>query len=241
MAYISVVINIPDIKKSYKYKQGNTVFDYSSPAYKASNIKMVQKIYKTYGQYFNYWAKVFEIPVGILVGWAATESGGQMSPPNPYNATGLMQVTPGAIFECARKWKNEVGSDLPSEVTSVINSKIPSLLNKSTTLSSVTPRLFELLEKDANFNIMSGSLCLRWLLERYSTFFTGGQLNKAMVAYNAGAYHKSLSSGGKANKTPIDSTSLSENRLVPAESRKYLLKMLGIDGFISIIFKDKVI
>jgi hypothetical protein len=241
MAYISVKINIPDIKKSYKYKQGRQVFDYSSPAYKASNIKMVQKISKNYGQYFNYWANVFEIPAGILIGFAATESGGKMSPPNDWDATGLMQVTPGAIFECATKWKVEVGSDLPPEVISVINSKIPSLLNKSTKLSSVKARLFELLEQDANFNIMSGSLCLRWLLERFSTFFTGGQLNKAMVAYNAGAYHKSLSSGGIANKTPIDSTSLSQNRLVPAQSRDYLVKMLGIDGFVTIIFKDKVI
>ena len=62
-----------------------------------------------------------------------------------------------------------------------------------------------------------------------------------MVAYNAGAYTKSISNGTKANKIPIDSTSLSQNTLVPKESRGYLLKMLGVDGFLSIIYKDKVI
>jgi hypothetical protein len=82
---------------------------------------------------------------------------------------------------------------------------------------------------------------LRWLIERFSTFLTGGQLNKAMVAYNAGAYTKSISSGTKANKIPIDSTSLSQNKLVPNQSKGFLLKMLGIDGFLAIIFKDKVI
>ena len=210
-------------------------------AYKAANIKMVQKINSTYGQYFSKWGQIFDIPKGVLISFAATESGGTMAKPNRYSATGLMQVTPSAIYECARKWNAEVGSDLPSEAVSLLNSKIPSLLVKSTTLASVKSKLLTLLEKDANFNIMAGTLVLRWLLERFSTFITGGQLNKAMVAYNAGAYTKSISNGTKANKIPIDSTSLSQNTLVPKESRGYLLKMLGIDGFLSIIYKDKAI
>jgi len=233
MSYIRVNINVPDIKASFP--------DYNKPAYKVANIKMIQKINTTYGQYFEFWGQVFEIPKGVLIGFAATESGGTMAPPNKYKATGLMQVTPSAIYECARKWNVEVSSDLPSEALSVINSKIPSLLVKSTTLSSVNAKLLQLLQNDANFNIMAGSLCLRWLIERFSTFLTGGQLNKAMVAYNAGAYTKSISNGTKANKIPIDSTSLSQNKLVPNQSKGFLLKMLGIDGFLAIIFKDKVI
>ena len=233
MAYSKITLNVPDINSAYS--------NYSNMAYKAANTKMVQKINSTYGQYFSSWSQVFDIPKGVLIAFAATESGGTMAPPNRYNATGLMQVTPSAIYECSRKWSAEVGSDLPSQVVSVINSKIPSLLKPATTLSSVKQPLLNLLKNDANFNIMAGSLCLRWLIERFSTFVTGGQLNKAMVAYNAGAYTKSISNGTKANKIPIDSTSLSENRLVPMESRNYLKKMLGIDGFLSIIYKDKAI
>lgn len=233
MSYSKITLNLPDIKSSYP--------KFSIMAYKAANIKMIQKINSTYGQYFLMWGQVFEIPKGILIAFAATESSGKMARPNKYNATGLMQVTPGAIYECARKWRAEVSSDLPSEAVSLINSKIPSFFVESTTLASVKNKLLVLLEKDANFNIMAGSLCLRWLIERFSTFITGGQLNKAMVSYNAGAYTKSISNGTKANKIPIDSTSLSQNKLVPKESRKYLIKMLGIDGFLSIIFKDKAI
>ena len=88
---------------------------------------------------------------------------------------------------------------------------------------------------------MAGTSVLRWLLERFSSPLTGGQLNKAMVAYNAGAYTRAISTGTKANKTPIDSTTLSRNPQVPAESRAYLLKMLGRDGFLSLIYKDKAI
>jgi hypothetical protein len=62
-----------------------------------------------------------------------------------------------------------------------------------------------------------------------------------MVAYNAGAYNKAISSGTKAITTPVDSTTLSKNPQVPAESRGYLLKMLGNDGFLSLIYKDKAI
>ena len=233
MAYSKITLNLPDIKSSFP--------NYSNMAYKAANIKMVQKINTTYGGIFSKWGQVFDIPKGVLIAFAATESGGTMAKPNRYSATGIMQVTPSAIYECARKWRAEVGSDLPSEAVSLLNSKIPSLLVKSTTLASVKSKLLTLLEKDANFNIMAGTLVLRWLLERFSTFITGGQLNKAMVAYNAGAYTKSISNGTKANKIPIDSTSLSQNTLVPKESRGYLLKMLGIDGFLSIIYKDKAI
>jgi hypothetical protein len=117
----------------------------------------------------------------------------------------------------------------------------PELLKSKTISAPLRSRLLTLLQNDANFNIMAGTSILRWLLERFSSPLTGGQLNKAMVAYNAGAYTRAISTGTKANKTPIDSTTLSRNPQVPAESRAYLLKMLGRDGFLSLIYKDKAI
>lgn len=78
--------------------------------------------------------------------------------------------------------------------------------------------------------------------ERFSTMQTGGQLNKAMVAYNAGVYICALNvSSNQPITNPIDSTSLATNRLVPAESRGYLIKMLGKDGFLSLIYIEKAI
>jgi hypothetical protein len=234
--YSSVTINVPDIKKVYSY---TSTQNFSTPSVKSGNVKLVQKINTKYGSIFSYWGGIFEIPKGILIGFSATESGGEMLPPNRYKATGLMQVTPSAIYECANKWRNEVNSDLPSEALNLLNQKVPNIFRGS--LSSVNSTLLNLLENDANFNVMSGALVLRWLIERFSTFLTGGQLNKAMIGYNSGAYNKAISNGTKANKFPIDSTSLSNNSQVPTESRNYLLKTLGIDGYFSIIYKDKVI
>ena len=237
MIYSAILVKVPDILTSFK--AGN--YDYSNPSVKKANIGVAQQIYKNYGPLLEKWAKVYEIPVGVIVGFIATESGGTMAKPNQYQATGLMQVTPTSIFEVATKWGAEVKTPLPKDTIDLLNQKVPELLKSKTISASLRSKLLTLLQNDANFNIMAGTSVLRWLLERFSSVQTGGQLNKAMIGYNAGAYTRSISNGTKANKTPIDSTTLSKNPQVPAESRAYLLKMLGKDGFLSLIYKDKAI
>lgn len=230
--YYSVKVE-PNIK-SY-FKSGN--YSYASPEVKADNIDTIRNINSKYGSIIQYWGDVFEIPKGVLIGFIATESGGTMAKPNRFKATGLMQVTPNAA-STVKDWKKEVSTPLPPEAIAEINKKLPSLL----TGNFSEAKLLQLLQSDASFNIMMGTLILRWNIERFSSLITGGQLNKAMVAYNAGAYTKALVVGkSTANKIPIDSTSLSRNPKVPAESRAYLVKMLGIDGFLNLIYKDKVI
>jgi soluble lytic murein transglycosylase-like protein len=194
-----------------------------------------------YGKIIETWATLYEIPVGVIIGFIGTESGGTMAAPNRFQATGLMQVTPTAIYEVARKWRSEVDSPLPQESVNLLNQRVPDLLKAKTLTAGLRSSILSNLQRDANFNVMAGTMILRWLLERFTTILSGGQLNKAMVAYNAGAYNKAISSGTKAITAPVDSTTLSRNPLVPAESRGYLLKMLGIDGFLSLIYKDKAI
>jgi soluble lytic murein transglycosylase-like protein len=237
MAYSKIFVKVPDIKTSFKAG----TYNYSTPSVKAANIKVIQQINSNYGQIIEKWANLYEIPVGVIISFIATESGGTMAAPNKYQATGLMQVTPTAIYEVAKKWTSEVDSPLPQESISLLNQRVPELLKAKTLTAGLRSSILTNLQKDANFNVMAGTMILRWLLERFSTFLSGGQLNKAMVAYNAGAYNKAISSGTKAITAPVDSTTLSRNPLVPAESRGYLLKMLGLDGFLSLIYKDKAI
>lgn len=242
MPYSKVKIYVPDIKAPFK--QGS--YSYSNPTTKSQNIDMIKKIDRTYGGTISYWSFQFDIPKGVIVAFIATESGGNMAKPNRYKATGLMQVTPNALWECARKWSNEVDEPLPSTAKSLITQKVPDFFTSksSTPSSSQESKILSALEKDANFNIMAGTLVLRWLIERFSTVITGGQLNKAMVAYNAGAYLSALQVPGTRttpNQVPIDSTSLAKNSRVPSESRAYLYKMLGVDGFMALIYKDKAI
>lgn len=239
--YTIIRAKIPDLPTSFK--SGN--IDYSKPAAKQANAEMIRKINSTYGSIIDYWGQVFVIPNAVIIGFIATESGGKMFKPNAFKATGLMQVTPIAVWESVRKWSSAVSSPLPSQAVTVLNKTIPEVFtSKSGTVPAATERkILNLLEKDANFNIMCGTMLLRWLLERFSTLSTGGQLNKAMVAYNAGAYIRVLNPQGAANpnKVPVDTLSLAQNRSVPSESRAYLYKMLGKDGFLSLILKDGVI
>lgn len=237
MNYSKILVKVPDIKTSFK--SGN--YNYSTPSVKAANIKVVQSIKSNYGSIIERWAKIYEIPVGVVIAFIATESGGTMAAPNRFQATGLMQVTPNAIFEVATKWRAEVDSPLPQETVALLNQRVPSLLKSKTMNAALRSSILSNLQRDANFNVMAGTSILRWLLERFTTILSGGQLNKAMVAYNAGAYTRSISRGTKAILEPIDSTTLSQMASVPAESRAYLVKMLGVDGFLSLIYKDKAI
>lgn len=236
--FSTIRVKVPDLPTPFR--SGNV--NYSQPHVKVANTKMIRDIKAKYGSLYNKWGEVFEIPNGILNGFIATESGGQMAKPNQFKATGLMQVTPNTVWETARKFRSQTGVDLPAEVRAEITRRIPTFFtSKDIQPNSATERtLLNLLEKDANFNIMVGTTTLRWLLERFSHLKVG-QLNKAMVAYNAGAFTRSINRGTTPITEPIDTIKLVSNRLVPIESRGYLLKMMGKDGFLSLIYKDKVI
>lgn len=227
--YSTVKVKVPDINKSFK----SGTYDYSKADVKKDNMALVKKIYANYKTPIQKWAKVFETGDELVIGFIATESGGKMAPPNVYKATGLMQMTPSAFFDVFKKWKSQVDSDLPSEVVSVINQKIPELNSAKTLTSSLTTKILSLLQKDADFNIMSGVATIRWLLERFSSPIFGGQLNKALVAYNAGPNRSVLTSS-----PVIDTARLVASPLVPKESQGYLLKMLGKDGFMQLMIVD---
>jgi len=238
--YSKIRIKLPDINRAFT-SGGES---YSDASWKKSNSDLIRNIKAKYGSIISHWGIVFDIPDGVIISFIATESSGKMLAPNQYKATGLMQVTPPAIWECARKWEAMTKAKLPDEAVNSLKAKVPDFFtSKNTTPNAIQSNaLLKPLQNDANFNIMSGVLILRWLLERFSTSLFGGQLNKAMVAYNAGAYIKALNTDAATpNKTPVDSTELSQNKKVPAESRDYLVKMLGKDGFLSLIYIDKVI
>ena len=235
MAFSSFDLIVPDIEKPY--------LNYSTKSVKDSNIAMVRRIKSQYGGIISKWAKVFKIDSGVIIAFIATESGGNQNIRNASypDIKGLMQISPSGVFDTITKWGAESSEPLPSQAVAYIKLKIPELLQKGVKYTpQIKAKIVMLTGNDAEFNIMSGTALLRWLIERFSSPIFGGQLNKAMVAYNAGAYKKVLG-GSKADVTPIDSSILAQNVKVPLESRNYLLKMFGIDGFLSLIYKDKVI
>lgn len=227
----NIVVKIPDLSKSY--------LNYSQPDVKKANMDMCRKIYNNYSSSLINWGNTFQIPVKILVGFIATESGGNNLKPNRYQATGLMQVTPGAVYETFRKYKQVVKSDLPDNAKAAMNSKVPEVLGSKSESAAVSSKILNLLEKDPDFNILCGTTYIRFALEMYSyrtiLLEKRAPLNKVLVGYNAGVYLGALKE--QPNQSS-DTLFLATNRRVPSESRSYLYKMLGIDGYLQLLFSD---
>jgi soluble lytic murein transglycosylase-like protein len=239
MPFTQIRIRIPDIDQPYSYSQGGKTVTYSQPAVKKANYEMLQAIMANYGTAIQRFGTALQIDPGIICSFIATESNGRMVGKNAYGAVGLMQITAATVHGAVTKWSSEVkGAPIPGEVKAVLQSKIPALLTAKPNdplSATMKAKLEQLLAADGAFNIMAGCLYLRWLIERF-----GGNFNRAMVAYNAGAYTKSQMEPGTATtpiRTPVDTTALVASTAVPAESRAYLKKMMGVDGYIQIYYK----
>jgi hypothetical protein len=230
--YTKINVKVPDINRTYVIG----AYSYSKPETVVANRAMMNSIYKTYGNFINKWGREFELDDSILVGFIATESSGINAPPNEFKATGLMQMTPNAVWETITKWQRMVGSPLSKTAIAFFNIAIPSSKKfEPNTLpsNSVKAEILDALKSNSEFNIAIGTAHLRWLLE---AFAEGGkaELNKVMVSYNAGYYSSKNKVKGKMTTTQMVS-----NKSFALESRGYLLKMLGVNGFMHLWFKNK--
>jgi soluble lytic murein transglycosylase-like protein len=228
--YTKLSINVPDVNRSFA--QGN--YKYSDPNTIKANKALLDKITNDYFNFINTWGEEFEIDNSIIAGFIATESGGQNAPPNRYDATGLMQMTPNAVWEILSKWEAIVKSPLSPTAKSYFNKAIPSSKSFNSNVlpsSSVKSEIRRALQNNSQFNIAIGTAMIRWLLEAFKENNVAN-MNKVMVSYNAGYY--SMRNKVKGNPT---TEQLLKNKSIPLESRGYLLKMLGVNGFLDLWFK----
>jgi soluble lytic murein transglycosylase-like protein len=228
--YTTVAIKVPDINRSFA--QSN--YKYSNPDVIKGNNLLIDEINKSFGSYVTNWGIEFEIDDSIIIGFIATESGGTNSPPNKYDATGLMQMTPNTVWEILVKWQVMVNSPLSTKAKSFFNKAIPSSKNFNANVipsSSVKSEIRKALQNNPEFNIAIGTANLRWLLEAFKDGNVAS-MNKVMVSYNAGYY-------AMRNKVKgaLTTQQLINNKSIPLESRGYLLKMLGVNGFLDLWFK----
>jgi len=232
--YSKIIIKYPDVNRTYA--ESKTV-NYSQPNVITANLNLLKSIYLANKSTINKWGQIFDIDNSIIVSFIITESGGKDVPPNRYGATGIMQITAPTVWEMLAKWKSIVGSDLPSEAKAYFDKVLPESKNfnpnvlPSATLKS---KITKLLQTNREFSIASGVANLRWLLEAYSNNFTS-PINKVMVSYNSGYY-------GTRNKIKGNPTTeiMVVNKSLAIESRSYLLKMLGKNGFVQLYFDNKL-
>lgn len=242
MAFSRLVVDIGlAAVGSHRYPLGGgKIYDFASEKGKQDNVAILRKIMADYGAAIALFGDALEIPRGVLAGFIATESGGKMvtRPGSAYK--GLMQCAAGPFYDAFVKWSSEVkGASIPEVVRQEVAAKCPQLLQHSVSRynpASITGRLASIMETDAKFNIMAGSVILRWNIERFA-----GNLNKAIVGYNAGPYHKAISMGTKAITAPADTATLIQHPRVSNESKSYLKKMLGVGSYLALVYQDKLV
>jgi soluble lytic murein transglycosylase-like protein len=218
MAYTSVRVKVPDLKTSFS--------NYSKPEVKKANLDMIKSINSSYGSIISKYEQPLSMPKAIVVSVIGTESGGKMVGKNAYGAIGLMQITYPTFVETTTQWKKYTNQDLPIFLKQNIDRLAP---NKSQ--SAIESKL----ASSPELNILVGMMFLRLLSERF-----GGNFNRVLVAYNAGAYTKSQNVGTTPIKTPIDTALLVSDKRVPSQSRDYLEKVLGKDGFLELYINNLV-
>lgn len=218
MGYTSVKVKVPDLKTSF----GN----YSKPEVKQANLNMMKSIISNYGAIISKYMETLSIPKSIVVSVIGTESGGKMVGKNAYGAIGLMQVTYPTFVEVTTNWKKHTKEELPTFLKQNIDRLAP---NKSK--SAIESKL----ASSPELNILVGMMLLRLLSERFN-----GNFNRVLVAYNAGAYTKSQNIGTTPITTSVDTATLVADKRVPSQSRDYLQKVLGKDGFLELYFYNLV-
>lgn len=224
--YTKISFNVPDVNQSFK--SGN--YKYSAPETIVANKKIIQDIKSNLGALISKWGSEFEIDNEILISFIATESGNTNAPPNQFEATGYMQVTPTTVYETITKWDSTVGSPLPANLKSILAKNIPSYKNWNASVlpSTAVKSQIKSALKNPEFNIAMGSAVIRWLLEAYSKD-SNSPLNKAMASYNIGYY------GAKSKlKGNLTSTQIINIKGLGAEAKGYLVKMLGRNGFLEL-------
>lgn len=213
--------------------------DYSRNDNRNANIGILKSIKQNYGGFIKKWADAFELGEPVLTSFIAVESGGKMVGKNGAGAIGLTQVTVVAIIEAISKFKIITGVDLPSQAIALVKEKSTYLSNLTANnqdLSSLNRgKLETLLANDPNFNIMAGAMVLRWSLE-ITNDDKFAYVQKGIIAYNQSAYGRIKFYKGKFVSTNI----LFKDKVILKETRNYLVKVLGKDGYLQLYVVENI-
>jgi hypothetical protein len=231
--YTKIFVKLPDLNRTFVSGKIN----FLKPSEVEQNVAMLNRIKTQYGALIKEWGKEFEIDESIITSFIATESGGESKPPKDGAvARGLMGLTSVAVWETLVKWKYKVNSPLSDKAKAFFDKKLPNLKNinpNAKANSSDLSAIWSALAQD-EFNIACGVATIRWLIEAFKENGTS-PLNKTLLTYNWSYYaSRNLIKGN------VSSESMVMNTKFPKESRNYLLKQLGVNGFMY-LYEKKIV
>lgn len=233
-------IKIPAIQKEWKVPS-------NQPPWKSQATAVIKKIKANYGVQMTKASQYTGVPVNILIAFAATESGGALNQTLNGPSKGVMQVNPSSSWQALSDQikVDSIGRFYPlyklaPNAFIIKKSVAENSIGKATdylTLKSVgtaSAYLGQRMVADAQFAIYMGSLLLAQLIA--GTIAKTGQirLDHVIIKYNAGTgrFRQVVTSRGLESSS-VDTTQL-YNQLVIPVSQAYIVKMMGINGYLDI-------
>ena len=233
-------IKIPAIQKEWKVPS-------NQPTWKSQAISVIKKIKTNYTVQMAKASQYTGVPVNILIAFAATESGGALNQTLNGPSKGVMQVNPSSAWQALSDQikVDTIGRFYPlyqlaPNAFTVKKAVAANSLGKATDyltlkpLSTAAPYLGQRMVADAQFAIYMGSLLLAQLIA--GTIAKTGQirLDHIIVKYNAGTGRfKQVVTNRGLESASVDTTQLYNQLGIPV-SQAYIVKMMGINGYLDI-------
>jgi len=250
---------IPAIKKEWQVPK-------NQPSWRTQAISMLSKVKGNYLKEFQNASALSGVPLEILIGFATVESGGARNETLDLASKGVMQVNIATTYQALydqMKIGVSLGSFYPYYVgcPSIFNVKktIPKdfwssknakerqknvndyLSLKSLDAPNIKEEIRKCLINNAQFNIYIGSLILSQLLLASVKKTGKPRLDHAVIKYNAGVgnFSKYVSRKG-LESSQHDTTAIYDAVPIPI-SRNYIVKLLGINGFLDLLINQKAV
>lgn len=233
-------IKIPAIQKEWKVPS-------NQPTWKSQAISVIKKIKTNYTVQMAKASQYTGVPVNILIAFAATESGGALNQTLNGPSKGVMQVNPSSAWQALSDQikVDTIGRFYPlyqlaPNAFTVKKAVAANSVGKATDyltlkpLSTAAPYLGQRMVADAQFAIYMGSLLLAQLIA--GTIAKTGQirLDHIIVKYNAGTGRfKQVVTNRGLESASVDTTQLYNQLGIPV-SQAYIVKMMGINGYLDI-------
>lgn len=242
---MSYDITIPAIQKEWQVPSNQI-------PWKQQAIKTITKLKTNYLSQFQVASNATGVPIQILLGFSAVESGGALNHTLNGPSKGLMQVNPDSGWQVLRdqlavdtlKDFYPLYQGAPQAFTIIkpmdnlgyifkTNQPASNYLQVkplATTQTYVGQRMVA----DSQFAILVGSYLLARLIA--STIKSVGQvrLDHIVIKYNAGSgrFRQVITSRGLESAS-VDTTQVYNNLPIPV-SQAYIVKLLGINGYMDI-------
>ena len=203
-------------------------------------VQTIPKIIRNYADKFKIASSLSGVPTILLYSVAMQESRGNHYYPSgkvivtgAEKSTGMMQISANNFYEVYRKELK--GGRVPTLTKLAVEKFLPKMNYSSQPATSQQKELISKALTNIDFNILASSLVIRYLLDKTIDSDGTARIDKVILLYNAGEYHKATKT---SNYQIGDTTSLI--KVVPEITQGYIRNIAGKNGIMYYITANKL-